>query len=370
MKKILFPVIISVLLSVLTLAVVEGVYSVVEWQKRHRSIVYQLSALAGLAGDPRDSIAAYKPYFSDPRELGELIPLIEQQGIGIGNTSFDVRSELSAIATLDNGCPTLKPDIHKTAFFLHSSAFNPFDPITVFYDAGKELDPRLAEFFQRYGGPHTNLSSNAQGERVTIPDIAADRVVLVAGDSVAFGAMIDDSETIASQMQARDRTRRYVNLGVFGTDAEEIHCRLESAVSRYKGRIDELIYVYCENDLQPGRPYGTPKEVIDSLKSIVTRENIGKVTVVFAPSIYMILPELTRIDGTRGSGYPRREKERTELKALVEAAGFRWADTGDLARQEEETQKTPFAVLSHFVDIGHLSAYGTKNLVDHLMSAD
>src|SRR5262249_14140204 len=152
--------------------------------------------------------------------------------------------------------------------------------------------------FRRYGGPHTSLSTNDQGERITVPDVVTDRVVLVSGDSVAFGAMIDDEATIASQMQTRDRTRRYVNLGVPGDTAEQILCRLEAATQRYKGRIDELIYVYCENDLESKARYGTPKEVIEAVRNIVTREKIGKVTVVFAPYIYMVVPEMTRVEGS------------------------------------------------------------------------
>jgi hypothetical protein len=369
LKNFLISTLITLLLSILTLAAFEGVYSLIKWRKPHRSVIYQLSAMAGLV-PPASNPSAYKPYFSNPQELVDLIPVIREQGVGIGGTPYNPGTEDSAIKTLDNGCPALKPNLRVTAFNLHSSAFGPYAFPTAFYKADKKLDPRLEDFFRRYGGPHTRLSTNAQGERITEPDVAADRVVLVSGDSVAFGAMIDDDVTIASQLQARDNKHRYVNLGVPGTTAEQIHCRLEAATQRYKGRIDELIYVYCENDLQPDIPYGTPKEVIESLKSIVAREKIGKVTVVFAPYIYMVVPELTRIDGSEWSPTLRREKERAELKGLAEAAGFRWADTGALARSEEDTRKSSWAILSNYVDSIHLSAFGTSKLVDYLTSSD
>ena len=370
MKNFLVSTLISVLLSILTLAAFEGVYSLVKWRKTHRSVTYQLSALAGLTRDPRGDPAAYKPYFSNSRDLADLVPIINEEGIGMGNTPYDVRNNTSSIKTLENGCPVLKPNLRMTAFFLHSSAFGPFDAPTVFYPADKKLDPRLDDFFRRYGAPHTTLSTNGQGERITEPDVAADRVVLVSGDSVAFGAMIDDNASIASQMQARDNKHRYVNLGVPGTTAEQIRCRLEAATQRYKDRIDELIYVYCENDFQPEIPYGTPKEVVESLKSIAAREKIGKVTVVFSPLVYMTAPELTRIDGSEWSPSLRREKERAELKGLVEAAGFRWVDVGMLARAEEEIQKNRLAPLSFYVDTTHLSPFATGKLVDHLVSPD
>ena len=193
--------------------------------------------MAGLA-KPRSNESAYAPYFSNAQELDDLLPLLNEQGVGLGGvhlgrTRFDVSSNDSAIRTLDSGCPTLKPNLRMTAFFLPSSAFGPFGFPAVFYKADKKLDPRLEDFFRRYGAPHTTLSTNGQGERITEPDVSADRVVLVSGDSVAFGAMIDDDTSIASQMQARDSKHRYVNLGVPGANAEQIRCRLEAATQRY-----------------------------------------------------------------------------------------------------------------------------------------
>ncbi len=370
MKKAIISVLVSVLLAVLTLAAVEGIYSVVRWRKPHLSIVYQLGTLVGLVGTAKNDAAAYAPYFADRNELGDLVPLIKESGVGIGNSPFDVRTEASAVNTTVNGCAALKPNSRKTAFFLHSSAFNPFESITTFYDADKKLDPRLEGFFQRYGGPRVTISSNSEGERLTVPDVAADRVVFVAGDSVAYGAMIDDKDTIASQMQAHDSARRYVNLGIAGIDADQIVCRLEASAKRYKGRIDELIFAYCENHLRADRPYGKPTEIVTWLTGFAEREKISKVTVVFCPYIYMVAPELTRIQGLEGSRFPHREAERAELKSLIEAAGYRWADIGTLAREEEFRQKSHFAILSFFVDHAHLSPLGTKRLVDLLTSSN
>ncbi|QIG48302.1 SGNH/GDSL hydrolase family protein [Nordella sp. HKS 07] len=365
MKNAIAYVLVSVLLSILTLAVFEGGYSIAEWRKPHRSILYQLSTLAGLA-PPFNNASAYQPYFADPRELAELVPLIKAENVGIGGTPYDVRSTDSAVGQLENGCPGLKPNLRMTAIILRSSAFGPLGFPTAFFQVDKKLDPQLKDFFQRYGGPPTTLTTNAQGERTTVPEVTADRVVLVAGDSVAFGAMIDDDATIASQLQARDQARHYVNLGVPGATAAQIHCRLEAATARYKGRIDELIYVYCENDFDEKIPYGTPGEVVNSLKEIVAREKIGKVTVMFAPTVNMVMPEMTRIDGSEWSPTARREKQRAELESLVKAAGFRWGDIGTLAQGEADARKSKLAIWSYYVDMVHWSAYGTSKVVDFL----
>ena len=91
---------------------------------------------------------------------------------------------------------------------------------------------------------------------------------------------------------------------------------------------------------------------------------------VFSPLVFMTAPELTRIDGSEWSPSLRRERERAELKRLVEDAGFRWVDIGMLARAEEDTQKNRLAPLSFYVDSAHLSASATGKLVDYLVSAD
>lgn len=371
-QKYIFSTVVSVLLSALTLVLFEGAYSLYNWHKPHRPVIYQLAAKAGLV-KPRSAEAAYAPYFSNPRELADLLPLINEQNIGVGDTPYTPgNSNMPIIATRQtdaNGCLNMKPNQHIDTFFLHSSAFGPYAFPTVFYPVDKKIDPRLEEFFRLYGGPHKTFSTNGEGERITVPDVAADRIVLISGDSVAFGANVDDDATIASQLQARDSTRRYVNVGVPAATAMQIHCRLEEATQRYHGKIDELIYVFCENDLDDDGSYRSPQEAIEALKSIVAREKIRKVTVIFAPYFYMVVPEMTRIDDFEFAPSARREKLRANLKGAVEAAGFRWVDSGALARSEEQTTKSSLAILAYYVDTVHLSAYGTRKLVDYLTAS-
>lgn len=370
MKKILLSVLAFVIVGVVTLALLEGGYSLVKGKKPHLSVTYQALTLLNIAGGHAGGAeGAYSPYFSDSATLSAMIPLMRDQGVGMGNTPFaDTMTEEAAVNTETGGCAALKPNLKKTAFFLSTSAFNPFDPPTIFHDADAALDPALQGFLDRYGKRRTSLTTNAAGERVTLPVIERPRKVIVTGDSIAFGAMVNDSETISSQMQARDTGRQYVNLGVAGIDAEAIICRLEQAAGRYKGAIDELVYVYCENDFKPSRRYGTSAEVVDWLKAFAAREGIGKVTVVFSPYIYLVSPETTRFAGYIGGTYPDRSAERAELKDLVGAAGFGWVDIGDIAREAIDAEKTQFGFFRLFVDHNHLSPEGTKRLVDRLMA--
>jgi lysophospholipase L1-like esterase len=236
----------------------------------------------------------------------------------------------------------------------------------MFYDRDRDLDPKIKKLVETYGVRLVAFTTNAQGERITVPAVTSDHKVVVAGDSVAVGDMVDDAETISSQLQALDPTRQYVNIGIGGADAADVVCALEKAGRRYKGQIEELIYVYCDNDINPTKPYGTPREVLDWVKHFANAQGIPKVTVVYAPFIYNIVPQFTRFRGYKGWDRPTHAIERAALSELVAEAGFRYIDISDLALQEINRAKTQFAALSVFSDHVHLSPYGITRLVERL----
>jgi hypothetical protein len=256
--------------------------------------------------------------------------------------------------------------MHKTLTQLRTNVFNPLDPPVMFYDSERRLDSEIEKLVRTYGVRGVTFTTNAQGERVTVPAVTSDRKVIVAGDSVAVGAMVDDAETISSQLQALDPTRQYINIGIGSAKAADIVCALNRAAQRYRGQIVELIYVYCENDFRPGFPYGSPQEVIGWLRDYAKAQGIPKVTVVYAPYIYNIVPQLTRFRGYDGERHATRAKERAELSELVHDAEFRYFDISDLGLEEIDRVKTQFAALSVFSDHLHLSPYGTARLVERL----
>lgn len=371
MKNVLFAALACFLIVAAGLIAIEGVYSLIEGRKPHSSLSYETLAALGVVGGSETNVpeGAYAPYITDADAFSDLMEPLAAAGIGIGNSPFkELRNDAAAInSEHEDGCLGPKSDLRKTMFALRSPIFDPLNPMTVFYDADKKLDDRLTAFFERYGTPPLTTTTNAQGERLTLPLVERQRKVLVAGDSVAFGTMVNDADTIASQLQARDLQRQYVNLGVGGAGAREILCRLEAAARRYSGQVDELIYVYCENDFNPKLPYGKPEDVVAALTQFAAREKIAKVTVVFAPYIYTIAPEVTRFNGYAGGDFPHRERQREELMKAVAAAGFRWVDIGLLARQEQARLGTQFGFFAMFVDQVHLSPGGTGRLVDQLM---
>ena len=356
---------------VATLLIGEGINAVARWSKLDGSVTYHTYMLikGAVARGSKSSEHEGPPFtrLLERDELDALIPKLKAAYAVLGNSSYDeLRNELAAINTREGGCLVQKPNVHKTLTYLRSNLFNPLDPLTLFYDSDRNLDPEITKLIDTYGLRLVAIRTNEQGERTTVPAVTSDRKVIIAGDSVANGVGIGDSETISSQLQALDSTRQYVNLGIAQATAADIICALDKAARRYKGQIEELIYVYCQNDFKSREPYGTPEKVVSWLRDFVKTQGITKVTVVYAPYIYNVVPQYTKFRGYGGYTQPTRARERAALAALVGEAGFRYIDISDVALAEAARAKTQFAALSVFSDHVHLSPYGTARLVERL----
>lgn len=357
--------------AVIALLVIEGAASIAAWGGMHRSLASRVCARLWRR---QNAMAVELPGFPAATrvEIETLIPAMVDAGVGMGNVPFvELVTDRAAINETDaDGCLAPKPGIDKITTSIRSGDFDRFDPPSLFYDRAAAVPPDLRTFIDRYAVREVRFTSNEVGERTTIPTVVAARTVLVAGDSVAVGSMIDDSETIASQLQRGRSDVQFVNLGVNGAAAEDIVRRLTKAAQRYRGRISGLIYVYCENDFEPGRPYGTPEEVVGWLAGFADEHDVPQVTVVFAPYIYNIVPSITRFAGSRGASHATYGREAARLKSAAVAAGFRHLDVADIARAEARRRGTDFAALSLFVDHVHLSDHGGALLVEALTAHD
>jgi lysophospholipase L1-like esterase len=379
MRQALPNILAVVALCVVTILIIEGINAVARWGHLDGSITYHAYKLIDQVVPrnkrvAKDASQPQGPPFTrllERREIDDLIPKLKAAAVGLGNSDYsELISDPAAINTQEGGCHVQKPNVRKTMTYLRSNLFNPLDPMTIFYDSDRNLDPEIRKLIDTYGLRLVAHTTNEQGERITVPAVASDRKVIIAGDSVANGEMIDDSETIASQLQALDPTRQYINLGISGAKAADIICALNKAAQSYKGQMEELIYVYCENDFKPPRRsprrYGTPEEVIAWLKDFVKAQGIAKVTVIYAPYIYNVVPQFTRFRDYRGDHARTHSRERAALTELVGEAGFRYIDISDVALAEADRAKTQFAALSVFSDHVHLSPYGIARLVERL----
>jgi hypothetical protein len=364
-----FPVVIVLVATVVPWLVAEGIHVVVKGSQAETSLAYSLlSSLTRKAppatADPHDPASQMIVRVSD---IEALLPAMKENGVGLGNSPFsELKTEEASVNTEKGDCLEQKPNIRKKVSYLRTNLFNPFDQMSFFVDAARTLPPELQAFLDRYAFRVVAHTTNEFGERISLPAVDASRVVLVAGDSVANGLAIDDSETLSSQLQAGDRTRRYVNLGIARAKAADITCALDRAATRYKGSIDEVIYVLCENDFEQGGKYSDPAGLVDWLEAYRERENVGRVTVVIQPLVYNTVPEVTRLRGHSHYGWPDFLEQRTKVTELARARGFGVVDFVDITAAERLRGKTQFAPLALYVDHAHWSPVGVSRVVDAL----
>ena len=71
----------------------------------------------------------------------------------------------------------------KTVVQIQTHAYELFDPVTAFWDADAHLSPEVRSFLDTYGFRETLHTTNDFGERITLPAVEAQDLVLVAGDA-------------------------------------------------------------------------------------------------------------------------------------------------------------------------------------------
>jgi hypothetical protein len=368
-KKAFFLFTLVVLAVAVPWLLAEGVYSVTRGAQAETSFGYALFSRWLWDGKVAD-FDAHDPntrVVQRLEQIEQLVPALRANGVGMGNSPFkELKTEEAGVNREDGGCLEQKPNQRKVMSFLRSILFNPFDQATYFHDRERTLPPELETFFSRYGFRNVRFSTNELGERITLPAVASRHKVLIAGDSVANGVLLDDAETVASQLQALDSERQYINLGVARAASADIVCLLDRAAERYRGTIERLIYVFCENDFAPGEPYGSPQELVRWLTDYQRRQSVAEVTLVYVPYIYNVVPEVTRIRGHSHFHFPTYGEEKRRLLELAKDAGFGVIDFFEIADREAEAVGSQFAPLALYLDHTHLSALGVRRLTPSL----
>jgi hypothetical protein len=370
----LLPVLVIVLSSLGAFLLVEGAVSVFRGRTPDTSLAYRAYALIRGTAWEEGLTAPDDPntrLLRDQTELEAMVEGFRRNRVGLGNTVYgELKTGEASIHLEVDGCKRQKPNLRKLQTHLYTNLFDPLDPIVAFWDKDTKLDPEVAAFIERYHFRKVQLTTNEHGDRVTRPEVESERKVIVGGDSMANGVLLNDDETLASQLQAQDLERQYINTGINGITPREVICAIERVVETYAGDVEELIYLYSENDFEPGDPFGTPEEVVAWMQEFAREQDLKKVTVVYAPYFYNIIPQLTRFRGYRGQFFPHHSDERRRLADLVGDAGFRHVDFADIAREENDRAGTLFAAFALFVDATHYSRYGTSRLVEHLTASD
>jgi hypothetical protein len=305
-------------------------------------------------------------------ELEQLLDEMKASGVTLRNSPYrQLRSEEEVLNyTGPDGCLRQKPNLRRYIGHIRSLHGSSFDPISFFYADPNSLTPRVKAFLDRYAFRKVQYTTNAAEERVTLPINSKAMKIVVAGDSVPAGSMIDDAETVASHLQRLEPNHEVINIGITGADPNAALCSSDRAARRYPEQISTFIFFWTENDFDGAPPMNEPNAGMRKLREYAKENKIARVIVVYSPYIYNTVPELTRIENVSDKRATYIEQYQTLRRAAIEQ-NFVFLNIAHIAEEVRKQSGTLFGPLAMYVDHAHLSEYGSylvaRELARHIL---
>ncbi len=350
---------------------VEGVYALAMKGRPATSLLYQGYRAARDIARPVEPLTELLPeYVNDRGELDRLVDEFRISGVLLGNSPYHElaipEARLTYIDPADQ-TPKNKPNLRLRAWQLRSRVFRSHDPVVVQKARDQPpLTPTVEAFLAKHGFREVVNTTNERGERLTLPETDAEKIALVIGDSVAYGTMVNDDETLASALQRRDPDHRYVNAGVPGNHVFH-HLRiLEQKLDEYGERVRRVVYVHCENDfVAENDRQPDPRMLADDLAALLDKRQIEDRVFIHTEYIYRSMPDHLRMPDRDLSPFLQRKRA---LMALARER-FITVDAGALVTAERLRTGSLLAGFALYVDHCHYSPRGLDLLAEETMAA-
>lgn len=169
---------------------------------------------------------------------------------------------------------------------------------------------------------------------------------------------MNDDEHIASRLQQKTSTRKFVNLGIPGGSLRASLVVMHGAVKRYRERIIGLIYIQVENDFVDGQ---TPCSIIEQLSAFVQINNIRNRLFVYQQYVDRTMLEIFRDEA---ESYGEYQQLKEESLALAQSSGFRILNVQDLVETYQVDAGSQLAGAALYIDGVHLSVAGIRLVAD------
>ncbi len=303
----------------------------------------------------------------------ELIDELTAMGAVIGNAGnpTGVKKHDTFVSRLDDELGwVLRPNVSVDGHQLRAKDSVNLDPPVLYLKSGSPMSDALRAYISENARVSYVYHIDAEGHRRTLPEVRAEKKILMVGDSGLFGVGVDDAGTIASQLQRLVAdTHRVVNAGVggYGGDQAFAVARMLSAREDF----DILVFVAHHNDFYEPSHISNPEKagrIIADFESLKDRFPGG---IVVALLTYL---EYTSADVLRAHGWRRNRIEaadrlRAELPAISAAAGLSFVDWTDVVEEVRERERTIFSPWALYVDHAHLSERGNRLFAERIHAA-
>ena len=244
------------------------------------------------------------------------------------------------------------------------------DPPVLSMRPDSQMSDALRKYLDENARVVYTYNFDGNGHRRTLPEVDAEKKILMVGDSGLFGVGVDDEHTIASHLQRLvGDAHRVVNAGVGGYGGEQAFAVARALSDRED--FDILIYVGHHNDFYEPSHITNPEKarrIIANFESLKDRFPGG---IVVALLTYL---EYTGADVLRAHGWRRDRIEaadrlRAEFPAISAKAGFPFVDWTDIVEEVQEQEGTIFSPWPLYVDHAHLSVRGNRLFAERIHAA-
>ena len=347
----------------------EGVYALSQKGSASTSLLYKAyRKLRPIQPALGEDTGILENYIHDRQSFARRLDQFKSSGVLLGNSPFQELSDPDiALTWIDpkSNTPKNKANVTLNAWFLRSRVFNPYDPV-VFQkiENDRPLHSDVQAFLNRYGFQKIVHTTNERGERTTLPIVEDKPIMLMIGDSVAFGTMVQDHETLASVLQRSDQAHRYVNAGVPGNGVDHNLQILKEKLEEYQGQVAGVLYVHCENDIpKTMQASAFVAHLSENLSSLLDRHRVEQRIFLFTQYIYRTMPDLVRRQSNK---LPKLLRLKAELMTDLESKGFQTVDWAEVVAEEQNRSGSLFAGFALYVDHCHLSRLGTELLAQKI----
>lgn len=225
----------------------------------------------------------------------------------------------------------------------------------------------LKNFYSNYTFGISKFNADEFGRRVTKTKNSKNKKkTIVVGDSIVFGANVDDDQTVVQYLQNYDNDSEYLNSGIPSSQIDDNLFRLNYELNVNKN-IKNIIFFVFDNDytsdsMNTGATL-SPNLIINGLKAIIQKYNIEPFVVIHVAS-YISCPDVARRDARYFEKY---NKLTNELITLLGKNNINYLNTNDLINDYRKKKNNIWSCYNFYSDHSHLSSFGNKYIANEII---
>ncbi|MFO0948663.1 MAG: SGNH/GDSL hydrolase family protein [Planctomycetota bacterium] len=255
----------------------------------------------------------------------------------------------------------LNPNAQVSMHMLRSKTPLNLDPPLLAVPTMEPLTDRIKEYLKAQSRVACSYSVDSAGRRKTVPLVSDKPKIVLVGDSVCFGVMVSDENTIASRLQRLvGDGYQIVNAGVGGYQGPQALRAAEGCLD--EGDCAAVVYVACQNDFfldDLQHQHEVASTVLEKFSTLRSRFQ-GPIVVLLTTYL-----EHVNADLLTGYGWPAQhldgtERLRAEIPTLCSSHGLKFIDLASHFQARQQSEGTIFEPMSLYVDHCHLSPRGSE----------